>query len=101
MNEQDFVKMIDGRIDAMMQYPRMFGSAGELELTTHILLGMRAEILGKGGETFRNMRPLFCQEKKIRSKFSFHDQFPEDQKFMETIKDYIVFCCRLMDDSAK
>lgn len=93
MNTEDFVALIDGRMASMLKYPGMFGTNGEIELGVHLLLGLRCEILGHGGEEFQKMRGTFCQEHKVRSKLSFANQFRDDSaKFMEVLSLYIAFC---------
>jgi hypothetical protein len=93
MTTIDFISLIDGRLASMMKYPIMFGTNSEIELGVHLLLGLRCEILGHGGEEFQKMRGEFCLEHKVRSKLSFATQFKDTpEKFTEVLSDYIFFC---------
>ena len=90
---EEFIALIDGRLAAMIKYPMMFGTNSEIELGVHLLLGLRCEILGHGGEEFQKMRGEFCLEHKVRSKLSFATQFKDSpEKFIEVLSSYIFFC---------
>ena len=99
MNEQDFLRMIDERVEAIFKFPRMWGTPREIELVIYTLMGFKSEIKGEAGDTWNQKRAQFCEQNGLRSKFNFADQcVSEDEqhfdqpKHIEILRKFVEFC---------